>query len=584
MVNSSTVAQRWKAEVASHSTWTPSEFLKKVSSNDGITISKRQAYRALKKARAAIYGDEEKCFNKIWNYCKEIDRTNFGSSCHVKEGELVYDGKKRFLRFYMCWGACKQGYKFLRPIIGVDGCHLKGLHGGQLLLAIGVDGNDSVFPLAYAVVEGERRESWTWFLRHLKKDLSITPQDELELTFISDKQKGLLPAFEEVLPAVTHRFCVRHLHGNMKVAGFTGKAVKDGLWEAARATTVNSFTAAMKNLKEIDSRAYDWLMDKHPSEWSKSHFNTNAHCDMLVNNICECYNAVILDAREQPLLSCLETLRKKLMARLYECRKQALKWTEPICPRILKKIVVNEKLAGGYTVIQSDDNLFETRGVMNSAIWMKHGKGPVHDYVHPCYFIDTYLKSYGGSIRPMAGPNEWPESDKEPLLPPLYTAKPGRPKKLRKKGADEVSKVIDLGGTDLKGVDPSKSKDGIHLKRSHVKMHCTKCKKEGHNKRKCPEDPAVRERLANLKKRVRVKAKKGQVPASSSTAPSSIAPSSIVPPSTLPLPAEHKEKMMTVAPSTEVTADEIPMTSQPPILEDTQEEVTNSPSMDKGKK
>nr|GMC71817.1 uncharacterized protein LOC109190937 [Ipomoea batatas] len=169
---------------------------------------------------------------------------------------------------------------------------------------------------------------------------------------------------------------------------------------------------------------------------------------------------------------------------------------------------------------------------------------------------------------------------------------------MRKKVADEVSK----GGTDLKGVDPSKSKDVIHLKRSHVKMHCTKCKKEGHNKRNCPEDPAVRERLANPKKRVRVKAKKGQVPTSSSTAPSSTAPSSIVPPSTLPQPAETQgedddswlanididavvsQLIGTPTPSTEVTADEIPMPSQPPILEDTQEEVTNSPSMDKGKK
>nr|GMD50639.1 hypothetical protein Iba_chr11aCG14550 [Ipomoea batatas] len=108
-----------------------------------------------------------------------------------------------------------------------------------------------------------------------------------------------------------------------------------------------------------------------------------------------------------------------------------------------------------------------------------------------------------------------------------------------------------IGGTYLKGVDPSQSKDGIHLKRSH----------------------------ANPKKRVRVKAKKGQVPASSL-----IAPSSTVPPSTLPLPAKPKEKIMTVAPSTEVTTDEIPITSQPPIVEDTQEEVTNSTTMDKGKK
>nr|GMD40578.1 uncharacterized protein LOC109190937 [Ipomoea batatas] len=128
------------------------------------------------------------------------------------------------------------------------------------------------------------------------------------------------------------------------------------------------------------------------------------------------------------------------------------------------------------------------------------------------------------------------------------------------------------------------------MNRSHVKMHCTKCKKEGHNKRKCHEDPAVRERLANPKKRVRVKAKKGQVPTSSSTTPSATAPSSSVPPSTLTLQAETQgedddswlanididavvsQLIGTPTPSTEVTADEIPMPSQPPILEDTQQE------------
>nr|GMD72457.1 uncharacterized protein LOC109190937 [Ipomoea batatas] len=31
-------------------------------------------------------------------------------------------------------------------------------------------------------------------------------------------------------------------------------------------------------------------------------------------------------------------------------------------------------------------------------------------------------------------------------------------------------------------------------------MHCTKCKKEGHNKRKCLDDPTVKEKLANPKK------------------------------------------------------------------------------------
>jgi hypothetical protein len=51
-----------------------------------------------------------------------------------------------------------------RPIIGLDGCHLKGVYGGQLLSAVGRAGNDNLFPIAMAVVEAKTKDSWTWFL------------------------------------------------------------------------------------------------------------------------------------------------------------------------------------------------------------------------------------------------------------------------------------------------------------------------------------------------------------------------------------------------------------------------------------
>lgn len=69
-----------------------------------------------------------------------------------------------------------------------------------------------------------------------------------------------------VLTFTCFRFCVRHLHGNMKVVGFSRKSIKDALWEAARATTVNTFTEAMKKIKRINAKAYEWLVDKHPLE------------------------------------------------------------------------------------------------------------------------------------------------------------------------------------------------------------------------------------------------------------------------------------------------------------------------------
>ncbi|KAK3031703.1 hypothetical protein RJ639_035289 [Escallonia herrerae] len=62
------------------------------------------------------------------------------------------------------WAGC-------RPFIGLDGCHLKGLYGGQLLSVVARDRNDNKFPVAVAVVEAEIRDSWSWFLTELIDDL-----------------------------------------------------------------------------------------------------------------------------------------------------------------------------------------------------------------------------------------------------------------------------------------------------------------------------------------------------------------------------------------------------------------------------
>uniref|UniRef100_A0A803QN15 MULE transposase domain-containing protein n=1 Tax=Cannabis sativa TaxID=3483 RepID=A0A803QN15_CANSA len=85
--------------------------------------------------------------------------------------------------------ACKSGFKFCMPIIRLDGCFLKEYCRGMLLVAIGIDGNNNMFPLAYAIVEKENTNSWTWFVQLLKEDLDV--QDTRFFTFISDRQKGL---------------------------------------------------------------------------------------------------------------------------------------------------------------------------------------------------------------------------------------------------------------------------------------------------------------------------------------------------------------------------------------------------------
>ncbi|XP_058209544.1 uncharacterized protein LOC131322295 [Rhododendron vialii] len=179
-------------------------------------------------------------------------RTNLGTSVylHFKKdmnGITTY----KFERMYICWIALKKGFiEGCRPIIGVDGCHLKGPHCGQLLATVAIYGNNQIYPMAYTMVEVEDEASWSWFLEHLKNDLEIP--NEPTFTIISNKQKCLINAINNLLPCVEHRHCVRLLHSNMKRAGYTGQAVKDRLWSLARATYMGRFKSLMEEFKKED--------------------------------------------------------------------------------------------------------------------------------------------------------------------------------------------------------------------------------------------------------------------------------------------------------------------------------------------
>jgi len=71
----------------------------------------------------------------------------------------------------------------------LDACHLKGEVGGQLLCAIGKDGNNDMFSIAYAVAEGETKASWEWILGLLIDDVYMGSGEGHGWTVMSDRQK-----------------------------------------------------------------------------------------------------------------------------------------------------------------------------------------------------------------------------------------------------------------------------------------------------------------------------------------------------------------------------------------------------------
>ena len=55
------------------------------------------------------------------------------------------------------------------------------------MAAVRIDGNDRMYPIAFAICEGETEANWSWFLELLLAD--IGPIKERGWTFTSDQQK-----------------------------------------------------------------------------------------------------------------------------------------------------------------------------------------------------------------------------------------------------------------------------------------------------------------------------------------------------------------------------------------------------------
>ncbi|KAG8366267.1 hypothetical protein BUALT_Bualt17G0058600 [Buddleja alternifolia] len=436
-------------KISFRSGWIGKTFVKKFKSNPNLgteefreeicttlkaNVSRTQAYRA-KKALKMIDGSVEDQFKMIRNYCHELKRVDDKATVILK---LTEDGEgSRFQRLYICFSALRDRFKqACRSVIGVDDCFLKGQSGGQLLTVVRLDPNNNIFPISYAIVERETKDSWMWFLNLLDGDLGIS-ENQFNWTFMSDKQKGLIPAFDTLFPDSENRFCVRHLHSNMKKDGFSGMAVKNALRAAARATRIEEFGRRMGELKEIDELAYDWLVKKPPNQWSWSHFNPFPKCDILLNNMCECFNALILDARGKHIIPMFESIRTILMLRIQLNREKAGKWESAICPKIRDLLIKNMKQAGECIPMRR----WELTGIpcsqAISAICCRNENPKI--YVHKVYTVDAYKKCYEKAVPPVNGPELWPLSQLEPPLPPKYkkVVDLGRPQRLRRRELDE---------------------------------------------------------------------------------------------------------------------------------------------------
>ena len=90
------------------------------------------------------------------------------------------------------------------------------------------------------------------------------------MRFVSCFIQGLEVATVELLPSVELRHCFRLLHYTFKGAGHTVKALKDRMWDIAKASHMARFQALIKELQDFDEEAFKLLAKKPPMYWCRS--------------------------------------------------------------------------------------------------------------------------------------------------------------------------------------------------------------------------------------------------------------------------------------------------------------------------
>ena len=115
--------------------------------------------------------------------------------------------------------------------------------------------------------------------------------DRRQVTFISDRQKGLIHAISNTWPTAYHRAYSRHLYANFSKS-FASTQLKQLFWKAAKSSNKHDFDETMAEIKAEKEAAFEWLeRELYSYNWSMHTYDRNCMVDRTNNNASKCFNS-----------------------------------------------------------------------------------------------------------------------------------------------------------------------------------------------------------------------------------------------------------------------------------------------------
>ena len=462
----------------------PKDIADDIKREYGIQLNYSQAWRAKEIAREQLQGSYKEAYSQLPFFCEKIKETNPGSfaTFETKEDSSFH---RLFISFHAAISGFQQG---CRPLLFLDSTPLNSKYQGMLLTATAADGDDGVFPVAFAVVDAETDDNWSWFLLELKSAVSTARP----ITFVADFQKGLKKSLAEIFDNGYHSYCLHYLTEklNKDLKGqFSHEARRfmiNDFYAAAYASRLETFQRCTENIKGISPEAYNWVIQSEPDHWSNAFFG-GARYSHMASNFGQLFYNWVSEANDLPITQMVDVLRGKMMELIYKRRVDSSQWITKLTPSKEEKLLKDTSTARSLQVLLSHGSTFEVRGESIDIVDIDHwdcsckdwqlsglpcchaiavfewiGRNP-YDYCSRYFTVESYRLTYAESIHPVPNVDRPVKTESTQVgiivTPPPTKRPPGRPK-MKQAGSIET------------------------IKRQ---LQCSKCKGLGHNKKTCKD-------------------------------------------------------------------------------------------------
>nr|AAX95097.1 transposon protein, putative, mutator sub-class [Oryza sativa Japonica Group]ABA91665.1 transposon protein, putative, Mutator sub-class [Oryza sativa Japonica Group] len=325
------VASEMYAHVIDNLTYEPRSIIRHIEETYKYTISYAKAWRAKHKIIEMRFGTYEASYDNLPRLLGVIEGRNPGSSYEVKKfPSIEHPGKSVLQRAFLALHACKMAFVNCRPVLCIDGTFLTGKYRGQILTAIGVDGNNQVLPLAFAFVESENTDSWHAGILRVIEELQFGSME---------------PGYPGVWDDVQSRWCMCHMGANF-FKQFKNKELMNMFKRLCNQNQEKKFNELWKRLDELTAKCSDqraaapstavddppqslgrlptdsptlvrrtgleirkfsqWILHEPKEKWAKAYDTGGARYGIMTTNLAEVYNWVMRGVRGLPLVGIVE--------------------------------------------------------------------------------------------------------------------------------------------------------------------------------------------------------------------------------------------------------------------------------------